>query len=252
MRRHRAFAAAALAALAVPAGASGASLHLGDRGLRPGAHGHDVRVLQDLLTRDGFVTTIDGRFGPSTRTAVLAFQRAAGLTASGVVGRLTVAALRAGPPVAAATTPAPPATAIAPSLTPAATIDAAGLAHAPIGAPPAVVAAVDAGNAIATLPYRWGGGHRSFTDTGYDCSGSVSYALHGAGLLDVTETSGELAHWGEPGPGTWMTVYANADHTFLVIAGIRFDTSGQSAAGTRWQPAARSLAGFVARHPAGL
>ena len=102
------------------------------------------------------------------------------------------------------------------------------------------------------MPYRWGGGHKSFVDTGYDCSGSVSYVLHAIGALPYTMTSGQLASWGEPGPGALMTVYANAQHTFLVIAGIRFDTSGQRAAGTRWQPAARSLDGFVVRHPAGL
>src|SRR2546422_2120512 len=97
MRQTRSLAAMAAAVLALPAGASAAPMHLGDRGLRPGAHGHDVRVLQDLLTRDGYATTIDGRFGPATRSAVLAFQRVAGLPASGVVGPITVAALRAAP-----------------------------------------------------------------------------------------------------------------------------------------------------------
>ena len=231
----------ALALLAAPSGARAASVHLGDRGLRPGARGHDVRVLQDLLTRDGYPTPVDGRFGPSTRAAVLAFQRAAGLAASGVVGPVTVAALRAPPPAPVL---------LAPSLTQLASIDATGLAHAPAGAPQPVVDAIAAGNAIATLPYRWGGGHRSFTDTGYDCSGSVSYALHGAGLLQAPLDSTGLESWGAAGPGVWITVYANAQHTFLVIAGIRFDTSGQRAAGTRWQPAARSVDGFTARHPA--
>jgi peptidoglycan hydrolase-like protein with peptidoglycan-binding domain len=251
MRHHRSLIAMVAAILAVPAGASAASLHLGDRGLRPGAHGHDVRVLQDLLTRDGYATTIDGRFGPATRIAVMAFQRAAGLAASGVVGSATVAALRAAPatPVVALRLPTADAT---PSLSPAATIDTAGLAHAPAGAPQAVVDAIAAGNAIAKLPYRWGGGHLSFTDAGYDCSGSVSYALHAAGLLPSPRTSTELESWGVAGTGTWMTVYANAEHTFLVIAGIRFDTSGQTAAGTRWQPLARSADGFVVRHPASL
>jgi len=247
LRRIAALALATLlAACCAPAGA--ATRHLGDRGLRVGASGHDVRVLQDLLTRSGFVTTVDGRFGPATAAAVRRFQSSAGLAPSGAVGRVTVAALRS----AAAALPVP-ATAAAPPPPPAAaTVDPAGLAHAPLGAPPAVVQAIAAGNAIATLPYRWGGGHRQFTDTGYDCSGSVSYALHGAGLLDAPLTSGQLESWGDPGPGSWITVYANADHTFMLVAGLRFDTSGQARAGTRWQAAPRSTDGFTVRHPAGL
>ena len=108
-----------------------------------------------------------------------------------------------------------------------------------------------AGNVIATLPYRYGGGHRSFQDTAYDCSGSVSYALHGAGLLDATLDSTGLARWGEAGPGAWITVYANATHTYLVVAGLRFDTSGARGR-SRWQAAPRSARGFRVRHPAGL
>ena len=128
-------------------------------------------------------------------------------------------------------------------------INADGTASPPADAPPQVQALFAAANKIATLPYRYGGGHQSFDDTAYDCSGSVSYALHGAGLLDTTLASGGLETWGRSGAGTWISVYANADHTFLVVAGLRFDTSGQKQAGTRWQPAARSLAGFVVRHP---
>jgi cell wall-associated NlpC family hydrolase len=248
----RRIAVLALASFSVAcATASGATLHLGDRGLRLGARGHDVRVLQDLLTHSGFATPVDGRFGAGTRAAVVRFQRAAHLAASGAVGRATVAALRSG---AGGRTPAfrpvPSSTAVPSSTT--GTIDAGGLAHAPAGVPQPVVDAVAAGNAIATLPYRWGGGHRDFIDTGYDCSGSVSYALHGAGLLDASLTSGELAGWGTAGPGTWITIYADADHTFAVIAGLRFDTSGQARAGTRWQAAPRSTAGFTVRHPQDL
>jgi hypothetical protein len=144
------------------------------------------------------------------------------------------------------TTPAP-----APPATPA-TVGPGGLAVAPAGAPPAVAALIAAGNAIASLPYRYGGGHRSFTDTAYDCSGSVSFALHGAGLLDWTLDSTGLGRWGEAGPGTWVTVYANKAHTYLVVAGLRFDTSGRAKGGSRWQAAARSAAGFRVRHPTGL
>jgi hypothetical protein len=100
---------------------------------------------------------------------------------------------------------------------------------------------------------RSGGGHGSFVDTAYDCSASVSYALAAAGLLDRPVTSGQLARWGAPGPGRYVTIYANAGHTFMYVDGLRFDTSGRAGAfGTRWQTAPRSLAGFVVRHPAGL
>jgi cell wall-associated NlpC family hydrolase len=136
--------------------------------------------------------------------------------------------------------------------TPAAAVGTDGLAVAPAGAPPQVVALIAAGNAIATMPYKYGGGHGSFDDKAYDCSGSVSYALHGAGLLDATLDSTGLGRWGVAGAGTWITVYANKTHTYLVVAGLRFDTSGQKAAGTRWQAATRSSKGFKVRHPLGL
>jgi len=124
-------------------------------------------------------------------------------------------------------------------------------ASAPASAPQAVQEVVSAANAIATTPYIWGGGHGSFESSGYDCSGSVSYALHGAGLLESPLDSTGLSTWGEPGPGRWITVYANAGHAWMVVAGISFDTSG--GAGPRWHdPWASSPEGFIARHPAGL
>jgi hypothetical protein len=128
-----------------------------------------------------------------------------------------------------------------------------GTAVAPLSAPAVVAAVIQGGNEIARTPYKWGGGHGAWADNGYDCSGSVSFALAGAGLLGQPLTSGALMKWGAPGPGRWITVYANGGHTFMVVAGLRFDTSGRSGpVGTRWQPALRSTAGFVARHPAGL
>ena len=128
-----------------------------------------------------------------------------------------------------------------------------GTAQAPASAPEAVKRVIAAGNQIARLPYRYGGGHAVLNDTAYDCSGSVSFALHGADLLDYPYNSTMLETWGEAGPGTWVTVYANAGHTFMVVAGLRYDTSGQRQAGTRWQPlSTRSYDGFVMRHPAGL
>jgi peptidoglycan hydrolase CwlO-like protein len=123
-------------------------------------------------------------------------------------------------------------------------------ASAPAAAPQAVKDAIAAGNAIATTPYIWGGGHGSFESSGYDCSGAVSYALHGGGFLESPLDSTGLETWGEPGPGHWITVYANAEHAWMVIAGIAFDTVGGP--GPRWHsPWVDSPEGFVARHPPG-
>jgi cell wall-associated NlpC family hydrolase len=127
-----------------------------------------------------------------------------------------------------------------------------GVAAPPEAAPPAVKAAVAAANRIRTKPYIWGGGHARWWSEGYDCSGAVSYALHGAGLIDVPMDSGEMMGWGEPGPGRWITVYANAGHAFAIIDGLRWDTVGDThGTGPRWHRSMVSTAGFVARHPAG-
>ena len=127
-----------------------------------------------------------------------------------------------------------------------------GTAVAPAGAPAVVQQIIAAGNRIARARYIWGGGHRRWEDRGYDCSGSVSYALYGAGLLSAPLVSGELALWGDAGPGQWVTIYANAGHVYMIVAGLRFDTSGQRRAGTRWQPVERARRGYKVRHPAGL
>jgi peptidoglycan hydrolase CwlO-like protein len=131
-------------------------------------------------------------------------------------------------------------------------INTGGMVQPPPGAPGAVAQVIAAGNAIATLPYIWGGGHASFHASGYDCSGSVSYALAAAGLLTSPLDSTGFESWGEPGPGKWITVYANAGHAFMVVAGWRFDTVALAEGGTRWTSTMTSTAGFVARHPAGL
>lgn len=130
----------------------------------------------------------------------------------------------------------------------------AGEAIAPPGAPPAVRRVIAAANQIRHRPYVWGGGHAGFFSRGYDCSGAVSYALHGGGLLDVTMVSGQLAGWGEAGPGKWITVYANRQHVFMVVAGLRFDTRGDppGVSGPRWHRAWVTPSGFVARHPLAL
>jgi hypothetical protein len=119
-------------------------------------------------------------------------------------------------------------------------------------APPAVKAAIAAANRIRTLPYVWGGGHARWASPGYDCSGAVSFALHGAGLITTPMDSGEMMNWGVPGKGRWITVYANAGHAFAVIDGLRWDTAGdEEGTGPRWHPEMVSTAGYVARHPAG-
>ena len=149
-------------------------------------------------------------------------------------------------------TPPPPVVPPPPAVPGVARLGANGKAHAPAGAPLAVVRAIRAGNKLQGKPYRYGGGHKAFLDTAYDCSGTVSFALHGARLLRSPLDSGSLMSWGVAGVGRWITVYANAGHTYAVIAGLRLDTSGSGGTGPRWQTLERDSTGFVARHPAGL
>lgn len=134
-----------------------------------------------------------------------------------------------------------------------ATLTPDGLAIAPIAAPAAVQAIITAGNQIAHLPYRFGGGHGTYEDTAYDCSGSLSFVLSAAGLLNTTVTSGQLMSWGDPGPGRWVTVFANQGHTFMYVAGLRFDTVALAQTGSRWSNrSATEGGGFAVRHPPGL
>ncbi len=126
-------------------------------------------------------------------------------------------------------------------------------ALAPAGAPDAIQAMISAANLIVGQPYRWGGGHGSFQSKGYDCSGAVSYALAGAGLLQTTLTSGAFMGYGEPGQGQWLTIYASPTHVYAVIAGLRWDTVGDArGSGPRWHPYDAYPRGFVARHVPGL
>ena len=127
-----------------------------------------------------------------------------------------------------------------------------GIALPPLEAPEAVRQMIEAGNQIARTPYLWGGGHGKWVDKGYDCSGSVSFVLASAGFLNSPLASGPLMSWGEPGPGKWVTIYSNPGHVYMVVAGIRFDTSGRQVTGSRWQNELRTNEGFVARHPPGL
>jgi cell wall-associated NlpC family hydrolase len=132
-----------------------------------------------------------------------------------------------------------------------------GLAQPPASASARLRALVRGANQVARKPYVYGGGHGGgpegvFTDSAYDCSGSISYALASAGLIESPMASGPMMSWGKPGPGKWVTIYANEGHAFMVVAGLRFDTSGRAERDTRWQAAMRPAAGFVARHPPGL
>jgi hypothetical protein len=122
----------------------------------------------------------------------------------------------------------------------------------PVAAPEPVKQAIYAANRITGKPYRYGGGHRSFRSSGYDCSGSVSYALHGGGLLASPLHSRAFMRWGAPGRGKWITVYTHPGHAYVVIAGLRFDTSGPGERGPRWRIAARSSRGYTVRHPQGF
>lgn len=127
-----------------------------------------------------------------------------------------------------------------------------GMLVPPISAPPRVKAVIAAANKIRTKPYIFGGGHARWWDRGYDCSGSVSYALHGGEFLESPMPSGPMAKWGLAGEGRWITVYANGGHAYAVIAGFRWDTSGDvKETGPRWHEDLRDNVGFVARHPAG-
>jgi hypothetical protein len=139
-----------------------------------------------------------------------------------------------------------------PPTTPGVATLEAGVAYPPADAPLAVVRAIRAGNRLQNKPYRYGGGHKAFQDTAYDCSGTVSFALHGGRLLKAPLNSSAFMNWGLPGGGNWITVYANPGHAYAVVAGLRLDTSGTGGRGPRWQLDQRDPAGFVPRHPAGL
>jgi peptidoglycan hydrolase-like protein with peptidoglycan-binding domain len=188
-----------------------------------------VRLLQRRLG-----IAVDGVFGPATQRAVRRFQRRHGLTPDGIVGPATWAALGHA------------------SITTVLKRSRAGSPSRPGGLPVRVRRIIAAGNRIANKPYKYGGGHGQWNDSGYDCSGSVSYALHGGGYLDSALTSGGFMSWGSAGKGRWVTIYAAPGHVYMVVNGRRFDTTGRSESGTRWQASDRSSAGYAVRHPPGL
>ena len=242
--RLGALAITAVAAIAAPAAATAAEY--GSRTMREGTNGDDVRQLQRYLTRAGFSTTADGAFGPRTAGSVREFERSEDRPVNGVVPSGDARAIKAA--AAEATTEEP----VEPTETGKARITRDGLAVAPADAPEAVKQVIEAGNEIATKPYKYGGGHGSWKDSGYDCSGSVSYALHGAGLVNRPRSSGEFMDWGAAGRGDWITIYAHGGHMYMMVAGIRFDTSGRAEDGTRWHDTRGGRDGYTVRHPRGL
>lgn len=231
---------------------------LGARVLREGMRGADVRRLQRALTAAGYRTTADGVFGPLTRASLVRFQRANGLRPTGILTRSEAARLRT---ATTATTTTTTATATAGDAGEA-SIASDGELVLPAGTPLAVQQIVAAANSIIDTPYLWGGGHADFTSPGYDCSGAVSYALHGADLLASPEDSTGLESFGEAGAGHWVTVYSDPGHAFLVVDGRAFDTADfggpniPSGSGPRWResPTGNLSDGghYVVRHPPGL
>jgi peptidoglycan hydrolase-like protein with peptidoglycan-binding domain len=236
---------------------------LGQRTLQQGMTGSDVKLLQQDLTITGYPTSADGIFGPATKRSVVYFQRDNDLPSNGVVTYADALDLREMVAIVAvhgqfkglgpAYYDTPPGVA---------TINPDGTATAPYGAPVQVEQMIAAANEIIDTPYVWGGGHGSWKSYGYDCSGAVSYVLHGADLLSSPEVSGELESYGEPGPGRWVTIYADASHVFIDIAGRAFDTADfggpniPAGTGPRWRsdPTGNLADGgdYVVRHPAGL
>src|SRR5918992_1602625 len=202
------------------AGTAAAALKKGDRGPQ-------VAKVQRWLNQPD-----DGIFGRGTKAAVKRFQRRRGLTPDGVVGPATWAAL--GRPGAR--------TVLKRGRLRTGTSPSGG------GLPSRVRRIIAAADRIAGKPYKYGGWHRTWEDSGYHCSGSVSYALHGAGLLDSALTSGGFMSWGEPGKGRWVTIYANPGNVYMVVGGRRFDTTGRDESGSRWQSRSRSSAGYTVRH----
>jgi hypothetical protein len=256
--------------------AASAEARYASRTLKVGSSGSDVQLLQKYLTKIGLRTSADGQYGRGTASKVRTVERPKGLRAD---GRATPSDQRALKRTAASQTTSgtsssatsddgsggtdpqsgsQPGSGLPPSTNPTgrARMSKDGrTAIAPDDAPQPVKDAIAAANRITDKPYRYGGGHGKWEDSGYDCSGSVSYALHGGGLLKQPLDSSGLESWRRAGKGRWITVYANSGHAYVVIAGLRFDTSSggdNNGSGPRWRSKTRPSSGYVARHPYGL
>lgn len=246
-RPRAAFGVSLLATMVVAALPVAAEARFGDQTLRRGDSGRDVKTLQRTLTRAGHRTTADGEFGRRTERSVRSFEREKARRVDGRVTPSDARALkRAAASGAAPTSPAQE----APGAK--ATLGDDGLAIAPAEAPPEVKAVIAAGNEIAKKPYKYGGGHGRLRDSGYDCSGSMSYALRRAGLMKSSMDSTGFMRFGAPGRGRWITTRANSGHSYMIVAGLRFDTSARKRTGNRWTTKMRSARGFRGRHPEGF
>ena len=241
--------ALAVAALSLIVTAEASAAGYATRTLRVGSSGSDVRAFQRYLDRAGFDTSADGAYGPATKRSVMAFEQAEDHRVNGVASRGEQRLARAKASAAeggeSGGEPAQP----APEK---GYVDSNGLAVAPSSAPAEVQEIIAAGNRIATKPYKYGGGHARWNDTGYDCSGSVSYVLHAAGLLSRALDSTGFMSYGDAGRGTWITIRSNPSHAYMIVAGLRFDTSARSRTGSRWTEQMRSASGFRGRHPEGF
>src|SRR3954467_4982486 len=243
----------AIATFAVLPATAFATARFGTRTLSTGSSGHDVKVLQSWLTHMGFTTSVDGSFGRNTRWNLRRFEQAKHLRVNGVLTPDDAQVMRRAMNAHYSYVPddEPPTTEVAPGAK--ATMSSDGLhAVAPAAAPPEVQEAITAANKIVGKPYKYGGGHGSWQDSGYDCSGTVSYSLHGAGLLSRPMSSGEFGGWGVRGKGSWISVYYNSGHAYAVIAGLRLDTSGSGGRGPRWHADMRSGSGYDVTHWRGL
>jgi peptidoglycan hydrolase-like protein with peptidoglycan-binding domain len=247
----------AAAALALIPAADAAAAPYASRTLATGSSGSDVKALQRYLDRAGYDTAADGEFGSGTASSVRSFEADKQRRQDGRATRYEQRLVRA---LAKASSSSPSGGGGASIDTSERTtstagdayVDDSGLAVAPSSAPVEVQRIIAAGNLIASKPYRYGGGHGRWRDSGYDCSGSVSFALHGAALLASPLDSSGFMRWGDGGRGQWVSIYANAGHAYMVVAGLRFDTSSRKASGSRWTETMRSPRGYRVRHPEGL
>ncbi len=242
-------------ALALIPAANAAAAPYASRTLAVGTSGSDVKALQRYLDRAGYDTTADGEFGPATADSMRGFESAEHRSRNGRATRYEQRLLRAQAKTSSASSgggASSDATETPTSTAGDAYVDDSGSAVAPDSAPEEVKQIIAAGNKIASKPYRYGGGHGRWRDSGYDCSGSVSFALHGASLLSAPLDSTGFMRWGDRGRGEWVSIYANAGHAYMVVAGLRFDTSSSKVSGSRWTETMRSSRGYRVRHPEGL